>query len=156
MTILKRLALLTIGLAAVVALSGCPGMPGAPGGGAATPENTPPGLLPPPGTESGGARTLLGTTITPPDNAFLLVRYTYADADPAEWQSCRRILPLDTAVIIEGLNHDGRAADADKDVNQLLPFAGLTALHWKYEPKPTPPPQPETEGRQQRPGRRGR
>ena len=161
MTTGYRMLLLILGLALMVALAGCPGMPGAPGG-AGGQQNVPPGLQPPPGEKSGGARTLMGTTITPPENAILLIRYGYGgSAASATWKSCRRVIPLDNSVILEGLNYDGRDKNADKDVNQLLPLAGLT-FYWKYEPKPTPPPQP---GRGSRaggkpeagpPGRRGR
>jgi hypothetical protein len=135
--------LLIVGLALMTVLAGCPGVPGAPGaGGAAGQQSVPPGLQPPPGETSGGARTLMGTTITPRENAYLLIRYGYGGAaEDAKWQSCRRAIPLDNAVIIEGLNYDGRDKAAEKDVNQLLPMSGLV-LFWKYEPKPTPPAQP--------------
>ena len=125
-----------LGLGALI--SGCPGMPGSPG----QQQKMPPGVLPPPGLESGGARTLMGTTITPPDNSFLLVKYTYAQAGipgVGQWHTCRRILPLDSCVLVEGLNYDGRTEGAEKDVNQLLPYSGLTGLYWKYEARPTPP-----------------
>jgi len=153
MTTGYRILLLATGLALVVLLAGCPGMPGAPGG-AGGQQTVPPGLQPPPGATSGGARTLMGTTITPPENAILLVRFGYGGAaSAANWGSCRRAILLDNAVILEGLNFDERNKAADKDVNQLLPLAGLT-FYWKYEPKPAPPPQPagRAGGRGGRPG----
>jgi hypothetical protein len=151
MTTGNRLMLLIVGLALMVVLAGCPGFPGAPGaGGAGAQQTVPPGLQPPPGETSGGARTLMGTTITPPENAYLLIRFGYGvAAEMANWHSCRRVIPLENAVIIEGLNYDGRDKAADKDVNQLLPLPGLR-FYWKYEPKPAPPPQPKGEE-----GRRG-
>lgn len=154
----NRLMLLIVGLALMVVLAGCPGFPGTPGAsGAGGQQNVPPGLQPPPGEKSGGARTLMGTTITPPEDAYLLIRYGYGGAaENAKWQSCRRVIPLENAVIIEGLNHDGRDKAAEKDVNQLLPMPGLM-FFWKYELKPTPPPQPKGRagGRGGRPGEAG-
>jgi len=150
---------LLIGVVCVVPLlCGCPGMPGGP----SSQQKMAPGILPPPGLESGGARTLMGTTITPPDNYFLLVKYTYAHptspqaADlpagrQAGWQTCRRAIPLDTCILVEGLNYDGRLQGAEKDVNQLLPFSGLTSFYWKYEPKPAPPPQEQPSPQGKRP-----
>ena len=126
-------------------LSGCPGMPGAPG----SQQKMPPGVLPPPGLDSGGVRTIMGSTITPPDNSFLLVKYTHAEGAAPEagrWQTCRRITPLESCVLLEGLNYDGRSKDAERDVNQLLPFSGLTGLYWKYEAKPAPPVEEQEEG----------
>jgi len=137
----RRLAFLIAALGMSLLLAGCPGMPGAPGGPQSE-ANVPPGVKPPPGLESGGARTLMGTTITPPEKAILLVRYTQAGVTPAaepQWKSCRRIIPLDACVIVEGLNYDGRDEGAEKDINQLLPFSGLTSFYWRYEPGPVPP-----------------
>jgi len=155
----SRILLLLLGLSLAMLLSGCPGMPGVPGGaGGASAQNVPPGLQPPPGLKSGGVRTLMGTTITPSDDSVLLVRYAYAGQPSAGWQSCRRIVALDTYVSLEGLNFDGREKSAEKDVNLLLPWSGLASFTWKYEPKPTPPPQPKTPGARAQPGptRRGR
>jgi hypothetical protein len=146
-----RVAILIAGLILTMLLAGCPGMPGATGGSGGGAQNVPPGLQPPPGVTSGGARTLMGTTITPPENAILLIRYGYGPAAAAKWESCRRAILLDNAVIIEGLNYDARDKSAEKDVNQLLPLVGLT-FYWKYEPKPIPPPQPK--GKEERPGQR--
>jgi hypothetical protein len=146
-----RIAILIAGLLLVALLAGCPGMPGAPGAAGSSPQNVPPGLQPPPGEKSGGARTLMGTTITSPDNAILLVRYGYGQATDASWKSCRRAILLDAAVMVEGINFDARDKQAEKDVNQLLPMAGLT-FYWKYEPKPTPPPQAKSTGPGGRPG----
>jgi hypothetical protein len=145
----RKLTSLVLGLILVALLAGCPGMPGAAGGRGA--ENTPPGLLPPPGMTSGGARTLMGATITPPENSFLLVKYVYSEApaESAAWLSCRRVIPLDNSIIVEGLNYDGRNEALEKDVNQLLPFLGLVSFYWKYEPKPAPPPKPEGQGKPQ-------
>ena len=148
----RKIAVLALALSLPVLISGCPGMPGAGGRQA---ENLPPGMLPPPGVESGGARTLMGTTITPPENSYLLIKYTRGDdpAASAEWRSCRRFIPLETAVLIEGLNYDGCIANEDRDVNQLLPFAGLASFYWKYEARPAPPAESEPKPSQ---GRRGR
>ena len=139
----RRMAALIALVCVVPLLCGCPGMPGA--GGAGGQEKMPPGVLPPPGLESGGARTLMGTTITSPDGYYLLVKYSYAQTggtpQVGEWQTCRRAIPLDNCMLVEGLNYDGRLAGAEKDVNQLLPFSGLTGFYWKYEAKPAPPPE---------------
>ena len=150
-----------------VTLAGCPGMPGAAGGKGAS-SQLPPGLQPPPGVQSGGARTLMGTTITPPENSVLLMKYSYAPAvgDHAkglqpDWQSCRRIIPAEAYVLVEGVNFDGRAKEAEKDVNQLVPVSGIEYFCWKYEPEPAAS-QPagrggagQQEGRGPRPGPQG-
>lgn len=157
MRLLRTTSLLIAGLGLAALVAGCPGMPGAGGGSSA--ERMPPGMLPPPGAKTGGARTLMGTTITAPDDAYLLVKYSYGAQGPAtDWRTCRRIIPLESAVMVEGINYDGRAKGEEKDVNQLLPFAGLTSFLWKYEPKPVPPAgEEEKKGSPQpRPGRRGR
>jgi len=141
MTISTRIILLGLALSLVTLLSGCPGMPTGPGGAAAT-QNMPPGLLPPTGLESGGARTFMGTSITPPDNAILLFRYAGADeASPEaeQWQSCRRIIAADSGLFVEGINYDGRVEGAEMDVNQFIPEGELTSLYWKYEPAPPSP-----------------
>ena len=140
---LKLSGLLTL-LALTTLLSGCPGMPGAPGGQ----QQMPPGVLPPPGLESGGARTLMGTTITPPDNSLLLVKYDSTDPKSpgaGEWQTCRRIIPLESCILMEGANHDGRQEAAERDVNRLLPYASLVSFSWKYEAKLAPPAEGEAE-----------
>ncbi len=54
-------------------LCGCPGMTGQPGPSAA--QQTPPGILPPPGLKTGGVRTLVGATITPPEGQVIVVNY---------------------------------------------------------------------------------
>jgi hypothetical protein len=129
-------------------------MPGG-GGGAQSAANMPPGMQPPPGLDSGGARTLMGTTIIPPDNSVLLVKYSYADAPSSaapEWQSCRRIIPIENCLLVEGVNYDKRAEEAEQDVNQVLPLAGLTGFQWKYEPKPAPP--PEKKKAEEKPGKK--
>ena len=140
----KAVAVLGL-LAAGALLAGCPGMPGA--GGAGGEQRTPPGVLPPPGMESGGVRTLMGTTITAPDNSYLLVRFTKAQAKPPagepKWQSCRRVSVLDNCIMIEGLNYDGRDDAAGKDANLLIAHADLATFDWKYEARPAPPAQPE-------------
>jgi hypothetical protein len=138
-------AALLIGLIGLgTLLAGCPGMPGAPGGE----QNMPPGVMPPPGMESGGARTLMGATVTPPDDAYLLVTYTHAVAGvetTVDWQTCRRALPLQSCVLVEGINFDGRVKDAEKDVNVLIPFEGLVSFQWKYEARPAPPAEEKSE-----------
>ena len=141
MTISTRIILLGLALSLVTLLSGCPGMPTGPGGATAE-QNMPPGLLPPAGLESGGARTLMGTSITPTDDSILLFRYTGADEPSPEaeqWQSCRRIIATDGGLFVEGINYDGRVEGAEMDVNQLLPEGELTSLYWKYEPTPPSP-----------------
>ena len=98
--------------------------------------------------ESGGARTLMGATVTPPDDSYLLVTYTYVVAGTetrVDWQTCRRVLPLTSCVLVEGLNFDGRLKDAEKDVNVLLPFEGLVTFRWKYETRPMPPAEEDKE-----------
>jgi len=149
MTTLRRAALL-IGLLAMGSLlAGCPGMPGLPGAGGE--QKMPPGVLPPPGLESGGARTLMGSTITPPDNSFLLVAFDLAGSEPSaapDWQTCRRVTPLDSCLLLEGLNYDGRAEGAPKDGNQLIPYEQLRRLEWKYEARPAPPAGEGAEGEQ--------
>lgn len=134
MTTRIKILLLLGALASVTLLAGCPGMPGAPG----QQQQLPPGVTPPPGMESGGARTLLGTTITPPDDSYLLVSYSYENREGtgAAWPTCRRIIPLESSILIEGLNHDGRMEGAPEDENLLLPYEGLEDFSWKYEPKP--------------------
>jgi hypothetical protein len=103
----------------------------------------------------------MGTTITPPENSVLLVRYSYAPASaqqakplPTEWQSCRRVIPAESYVLVEGVNYDGRDKAAEKDVNQLIPAASLAYLYWKYEPKPAAA-APAPSGRSGRSGRGG-
>jgi hypothetical protein len=119
-----------------------PGMGGTGAGGAQ--QNTPPGVLPPPGLESGGVRTLMGTTITPPDDSYLLVRYgggaPVTEATP--WKSCRRVSFGEGFIMLEGLNYDGRDDKAAKDTNQIVPLAAAAGFEWKYEARPAPPAQP--------------
>ena len=145
MTTTARFALLTAILGSAVFLAGCPGMPGVPGGGGSGQQNTPPGVLPPPGMESGGARTLMGTTIVAPDSAFLLVRHASpgSDAEPP-WRSCRRIIVLSDCVLIEGVNYDLRAEGVEKDFNEVVQFSNIESFAWKYEAKPTPPAEEES------------
>jgi hypothetical protein len=134
-----KAVLLGVLLTSSCLLVGCPGMPGAPGAGD---QKMPPGVLPPPGLESGGARTLMGSTVTPPDNSYLLVSFRADKSEAAgveHWQTCRRIVPLESCVLIEGLNYDGRAEAAPRDVNELIPYAALQSLQWKYEARPAPP-----------------
>ncbi len=134
-----RAVLLGVLLASSCLLVGCPGMPGAPG---ARDQQMPPGVLPPPGLQSGGARTLMGSTVTAPDNSYLLVSFASSEfgAEGADqWRTCRRIVPLENCVLVEGLNYDGRAEEAPRDVNQLIPYVHLQRFQWKYEAKPAPP-----------------
>jgi hypothetical protein len=142
MSAISRFMLIVVIAAGVVLLQGCPGMPGAAGGK----QTTPPGVQPPPGLESGGAYTLMGTTITPPDGYLLLVEYASREpgAQPV-WRSCRRIVVLDSSLLIEGLNYDGRDEKAQRDVNEVVPFTKIMNAHWKYEAKPMPEPEVESE-----------
>ena len=138
-----RKAVLLLGLLAIgTLLVGCPGMPGATGGGGAD-QKTPPGVLPPPGLESGGLRTLMGTTITAPENSYLLVKFSKIPAQKtaaeSKWQTCRRVSLLDGTVILEGLNYDGRDDAAQKDTNQMVAYSALASFDWKYEARPAPP-----------------
>lgn len=155
MTRIKKIAVLVVLIGIGTVLYGCPGMPGMPGGVGGGEQKMPPGVLPPPGLESGGARTLMGTTITPPDNYFMLVSFSIATgtAQTAEWQTCRRIIPLESCLIVEGLNYDGRNKEAPQDVNQLVPYSGLTSFQWKYEAKPAPPPEAVTESKPEKNGK---
>ena len=153
MTTFRRTALLIGLLVAGSLLAGCPGMPGMPGAGQSQ-QTMPPGVLPPPGLESGGARTLMGTTITPPDNAYLLVSLDRMGSEPAapvEWQTCRRVTPLESCLLLEGINYDGRAEGAPKDVNQLITYGQLQRFEWKYEARPAPPAGESAEGEQPAP-----
>jgi len=125
---------------------GCPGMQGMPGAPNAADQKMPPGILPPPGMESGGARTLMGATITPPEDSFLLIQYSLAESSAeASWQTCRRLSPLENCLLIEGLNYDGRDGDAPKDVNTLIPYNRLVSFTWQYELKPTPAPEADAD-----------
>jgi len=140
MTVYARLALVVTLLSLAVVLMGCP--PGATG---AAQQNMPPGVLPPPGLESGGARTLMGTTITPPDNSILLVSYRRADApEEAPWRSSRRVILTDTSLVIEGINYDGRDS-GDRDFNEVVRISDVAGFSWKYEAKPAPPEEPAEE-----------
>ncbi len=148
-----RVALLLGLLAAGLLLAGCPGMPGMPGagGGAGAEQKTPPGVLPPPGLESGGVRTLMGTTITAPENSYLLVRFARVRQQPttlaeAKWQSCRRVTLIENCLTVEGINYDGRDDAGAKDANVLIAYSDLTGFDWKYEARPAPPAQPAGKG----------
>jgi len=143
MSAVSRLLLIAVIAAGVFLVHGCAGMPGAGGGQ----QNMPPGVLPPPGLESGGARTLMGTTITAPDGYFLLVRRAPAESDmESPWQSCRRIIVLETSLLVEGINYDGRATQTETDYNEVVPFSKIESFDWKYEAKPSPEPEAESEG----------
>jgi hypothetical protein len=87
----------------------------------------------------------MGTTITAPDNSYLLVRFTKGQAKPpsaeAKWQSCRRVSVLENCMLIEGVNYDGRDDVAPKDSNLLIAYADLASFDWKYEARPAPPAQ---------------
>lgn len=142
MTSALRIVLVIALLSLTVLLCGCP-----PGGARGqNQQNMPSGMLPPPGLQSGGARTLMGTTITAPEDCYLVVKFellphapTNPPAPGPKWQSCRRVIPCDGYLLIEGLNYDGRDEAADKDVNQILPTDRLSSFLWKYESKPAPP-----------------
>ena len=133
-----HLGLLVVGLGLTVLLVGCPGMPGGPGGTSAA-QQSPPGVQPPPGLTSGGVRTLLGTTVTPPDNSVLLVSYTTSGGASVKNASARRLTVSENTVLIEGLNFDGRNKSAPTDTNEAIPLSQITALSWSYEAKPTAP-----------------
>jgi len=136
----RKAALLAGLLALGSLLAGCPGMPGMPG--AQQQQQMPPGILPPPGLESGGVRTLMGSTITAPDNSYLLVSFVLRDRNvPTEsaWQTARRVTPLESCVLVEGLNYDGREEDAPRDINQLILYEHLVSFQWRYEERPAPP-----------------
>lgn len=98
---------------------------------------------------------MMGTTIVAPDDSYLLVKFARrgetAGPSPSEpkWRSCRRVIPMDNFLIIEGLNYDGRDEKADKDVNELVPTRDLEYFYWKYEAKPAPPAS-ATPGREQK------
>ena len=132
-----RLVLLIAGLGLITLLAGCPGMPG---GGGSSAQQSPPGVQPPPGLTSGGVRTLLGTTVTPPENSFLLVSFTSSTGASAQKLTARRITISENTVLFEGLNYDARNPKLPADTNTIFPLAQLTALSWSYEAKPTPPP----------------
>ncbi len=147
----KTIAIIGL-LAAGTLLVGCPGMPGMPGGGGAGAEQrTPPGVLPPPGLESGGVRTLMGTTITAPDNSYLLIRFSkargVAQGGEPKWQSCRRVSLLQDCVLIEGMNYDARDDAAVKDANVMVTYPELVSFDWKYEARPAPPAPAAAEGK---------
>jgi hypothetical protein len=137
MTTFTKIALLLglLGLGGL--LAGCPGMPGAGGGGQ---DNLPVGMKEPPGMKSGGARTLMGTAVTAPDNATLLIRHDRPGSEAeSPWRSCRRIIVLADCVLIEGLNFDQRTTGEGADFNEVVPFADIQSFVWRYEPRPTPP-----------------
>ncbi len=139
MTAPKKTLLLLSLLSLTALLTGCPGMPGAPGSAQA---NLPPGMKAPPGMESGGGRTLMGTTITAPDNAVLLVKHVRPSSGAeAPWQSCRRVMVLEDCILIEGINYDQRIVGAERDSNEVVPFSDMQSFVWKYELKPAPPPE---------------
>jgi hypothetical protein len=145
MTSSRKIALL-VGLVSLCGLlTGCPGMPGGPGAGQ---ENLPPGMKAPPGMEpgidSGGARTLMGTTITAPENATLLVKLVRpsSEGEPS-WRSCRRFVVLDNCVLLEGINYDQRDPDSEADSNEVVPYSDIDSFVWKYQPKPAPPAEEE-------------
>ena len=134
-----RIGILVIGLGLVTLLAGCPGMPGVGGGGGGNAaQQSPPGLVSPPGMQSGGARSLMGTTVTPPDNGTLLVNVTVAGTATG-FQSTRRLVFAETGVMLEGVNFDGRTKGQEQDTNRFVPTNQITSLTWKYEIKPAPP-----------------
>jgi hypothetical protein len=100
----------------------------------------------------------MDTTITAPNDHYLLVKFASLPrpgvsplSPEPDWQSCRRVMPLNSYLLVEGINYDGRDAGAEKDVNQLIPSANLTYFLWKYEAKPAPP--AETKPEQGRKGK---
>jgi hypothetical protein len=98
----------------------------------------------------------MGTTITAPDDSYLLVRFTKAQAKPPsaepKWQSCRRVSALENCLLIEGINYDGRDDAAAKDANLLIAYADLASFDWKYEARPAAPAQAQEKSRP-KPGR---
>ena len=134
-----RIGILAIGLGLVTLLAGCPGMPGMGGSSSSSSaQQSPPGLVSPPGMQSGGARSLMGTTVTPPDNGTLLVNVTIAGTATG-FQSTRRLVFAETGVMLEGVNFDGRTKGQELDTNRFVPTNQITSLTWKYEIKPAPP-----------------
>ncbi len=127
-----RWGFLLAGLGLTALLSGCPGMTGQPGTSAA--QQPPPGILPPPGLKTGGVRTLVGATITPPEGQVIVVNYPGNDD---HFTSVRRISVTENTVLFEGLNFDGRTPDQEKDQNHLVPLSRVIQLRWKYEPAPS-------------------
>jgi len=140
MRVAARAALFCVGLGLITLLAGCPGMPGAAG----SQQEMPPGMQPPRGMESGGARTIMNAAVTAPDDAIMLVYVLEGEATEAEWRSCRRVIALESSIMIEGLNYDGRDEGAEKDHNRLIPFSHLGYLSWRYEAKPQPATPAET------------
>ncbi|UCC67260.1 MAG: hypothetical protein JSV79_08975 [Armatimonadota bacterium] len=141
MTPPRKILLLLSLLSLAALLAGCPGMPGGPGAGQ---DNLPPGMKAPPGMESGGGRTLMGTTVTAPDNAILLVRHGRPNSKvESPWRSCRRLIVLDDCMLMEGINYD-RRADGESDFNEVVPFSDIQSFAWKYEQRPTPPAEEES------------
>ena len=129
-----RAALFCVALGSMTLLAGCPGMPGGPG----SEQEMPPGMQPPRGMESGGARTIMNAAVTAPEDAIMLVYVLEGEATEGEWRSCRRVIALETSIMIEGINYDGRDESVEKDHNRLIPFSSLGYLSWRYEPKPKP------------------
>ena len=129
-----RAALFCVALGSMTLLAGCPGMPGGPG----SEQEMPPGMQPPRGMESGGARTIMNAAVTAPEDAIMLVYVLEGEATEGEWQSCRRIIALENSVMIEGINYDGREEGVEKDQNRLIPHSRMGYLSWRYEPKPQP------------------
>jgi hypothetical protein len=153
MTRSLRFVVLAAGLGLLVLLSGCPGIPG---GGGGTAQQTPPGVLPPPGLESGGVRSIVGATVTPPTNSMLLVTYTTSGAPPVGEQVARRVTVTESAVLMEGLNYDGRVQGQPKDENRLVPMDQVTSFTWRYEGLPAPAAAPQGGPPPTPSGRRGK
>lgn len=139
----RAIGSLVTAILALTLLGGCSGLPGAPGAGGQA-QQGPPGLSAPPGMKTGGARTVLGTTVTAPDNYVVSVKYslapntaTAANADDFKgvWHHCQRILISDGVILIEGIDFDTPNATTETQSQILLPVASVADIAWKYEPE---------------------
>jgi hypothetical protein len=138
---------LALAILTLVILSGCSGLPGTAGAGGQA-QQGPPGLSPPPGMKTGGARTVLGTTLTAPDKYVLSVKYALASAGASAtsagayagaWHHCQRVLISDGIILIEGIDYDKPNATTESQSQVALPAGSITDLVWRYEPDITPP-----------------
>jgi hypothetical protein len=139
----RAIGALVIAILALTLLGGCSGLPGAPGASGQA-QQGPPGLTAPPGMKTGGARTVLGTTVTAPDNYVVSVKYSLAPnattaanavAFKGAWHHCQRILVSDGVILIEGIDFDIPNATTETQSQILLPVASVADIAWKYEPE---------------------
>lgn len=135
---------LALGIGSLALLAGCSGL--TPGGNQA--QQGPPGLSSPPGMKTGGAKTVLGTAVTAPDNYTLSVRFTLAPTVPATvtaatykgaWHHCRRIIVSDGVVMVEGIDFDEPNVDTGTEGNLALPNSSLVEFTWRYDRSETSP-----------------